>query len=289
MKKIILSILVVVLTTSVFLYDNYQQEQRNIIKQKQEIDYLVKLLEKLYIAAKVECSSYTECFIENGVFKYFKFSNIYIKNRVAFYNFLQLLEKDFKDLKYSFIEKNNLEYYFDKNKYYFDDTSLFNMSSEFEFNVDNLKFNDNVKDDLAFLSWYLNKTAYKSVLDMLNDISIDFRVKYSVVNNAIDYSKIATNLQINLSNTSKISFKIRNKKIEFKIENFDLIKIIFIEFKEIIKPFLKNNENIIFFESLFTHYDEIINPKIKSVTFLIDNIYNTKNVLFSSTYKLESN
>ncbi|MBT0881334.1 hypothetical protein, partial [Campylobacter sp. 2018MI27] len=162
-------------------------------------------------------------------------------------------------------------------------------SSEFEFNVDNLKFNDNVKDDLAFLSWYLNKTAYKSILDMLNDISIDFRVKYSVVNNAIDYSKIATNLQINLSNTSKISFKIRNKKIEFKIENFDLIKIIFIEFKEIIKPFLKNNENIIFFESLFTHYDEIINPKIKSVTFLIDNIYNTKNVLFSSTYKLESN
>lgn len=290
MTKVLAYILVIIVVTSVFLYKNNQKEQIEILKQKQEEELLVKSLERFYLAGKVECYNHSECNIDNGVSKYFQFSNLYLRNRQDLITFFKLLDKDSKDYRAEFIKKNNFEYYLSDGSFFNNPiNNIDNSHKEFEIGIKKLRFKNNILDDFAFLTWYVDISSYQTIIDTFKNINVSLKTKYEIKNSHLSFDKLDLELKLTLVDESKIKLMIKNKKIELKIENYDSLKIIFVEFKEIIKKFLENNKDIIFFSDLLTHYDDIVNPKVKSISLSTNNLFDTKNILFVSTYKLESN
>lgn len=290
MTKVLTYILVIIVVTSVFLYKNNQKEQIEILKQKQEEELLVKSLERFYLAGKVECYNHSECNIDNGVSKYFQFSNLYLRNRQDLITFFKLLDKDSKYYRAEFIKKNNFEYYLSDGSFFNNPiNNIDNSHKEFEIGIKKLRFKNNILDDFAFLTWYVDISSYQTIIDTFKNINISLKTKYEIKNSHLSFDKLDLELKLTLVDESKIKLMIKNKKIELKMENYDSLKIIFIEFKEIIKKFLENNKDIIFFSDLLTHYDDIANPKVKSISLSTNNLFDTKNILFVSTYKLELN
>lgn len=281
--------LVVTIATSVFLYKNLQNEQKIISEQKSETDYLVKLLERFYVAGKVECYNNLECVIENGVTKDYKFDSLYIKNRADFIDFFRTFIDNSKEFRKNFIKKNELEYYFNINDKTTYKSLNVNKSGEFELNLNNFKLDDSINADLAFLTWYVKKSSYKTIIDSFKNISFNLNSKYKITNDKINLSKLLLEFELILLQTTKIELSIKNNSLEFRISDFDSLKLLLIEFKEIIKKFLENNQDIVFFIEILKHYEDIIDSKTKSISLSTNNIFDTKNVLFISSYKLETN
>lgn len=289
MKKNIFIIATVILLAIIFNYNNSNKINIELSKQKQSVERFIKLLEKYYIAGIVDCYNFNECYVENGVSKNFKFSKMYIRNIDNLKVFLYLLERNTKEKQVDFVRKNNLSYYFDTKKTYFNYSFdvLKDKIYEFELEINNLDINDNIKENLAFLSWYVNDSTYNSILSNLENINLSISAKFEVKNNKIVLNNTFVDVKISTSSNLHIIFD--NKSLEIKMSNYDSIKPIFKEFNEFIYLILKNNSGFIFSNEILKNLDAILDNDTTAFKIKANNIFDTKNILFIRTHKLESN
>lgn len=291
MKKILAYIFILLFCLVLVVAYKQKIEKDEILEKYNQVENYIRKLEKLRIGAKVECFDKSNCLISNGVNKYFSFSFLQIKNLESFIDFLAVLEDNSKNYRKDFVIKNRLEYYFNYNTSYLKSRlpNNFNKNSTFDIKLDNFKIDESFKEDFMFLTWYVDKKTYDEVFKILRNINVDIASNYSVVNGKIDLNKLDLYTKITLLENTVIEFIIKDKNIILKCKNYDSLKKVLLEFKEIIKNILSENQNILFVKEIIKHFDIILDDNTKSFILQSKILENNKDVLFIYNNKLQLN
>lgn len=291
MRKIFFFLTFFILSISAFFY----LEQKYIAYKTQiKIDKtktFVNILEELKIAGKAECFYDNQCNVINGANKYFYFDNVSVKNYDDLFIFFSLFSGSVRYLVEDVLYQNKLDnLLFVDGKYFKKDVgNNFNKKGNFSFQITNLKLSDIFKDEFIFLTWYIDKSTYEKILDILDHVDLNIDCQYVVNNGILDLDKLYLKLDLVKHNSYEIKTFIKNKSIEIKFLNYDLLKSIILEFQEMIKTFFENNINFLFAKDILKHLEVITNEQTNTFSIIQKNIKKSEDSIFIFTIKNQIN
>ena len=291
MRKVFFFLTFFILSISAFFYFEQKyiayKTQTKINKTKT----FVNILEELKIAGKVECFYDNKCSIVNGANKYFYFDNVSIKNYDDLFIFFSLFGANIRYLVEDILYQNKLDnLLFVDSKYFKKDIgNNFNKKGNFSFQITNLKLSDIFKDEFIFLTWYIDKSTYEKILDILDNVDLNIDCQYVVNNGILDLDKLHLKLDLVKHKSYEITTFIKNKSIEIKFSNYDLLKSIILEFQEMIKTFFENNINFLFAKDILKHLEVITNEQTNTFSIIQKNIKKSEDSIFIFTIKNQIN
>lgn len=273
MKKIFFYFTCFCLAIGVFIFIEHKQKLELIERKNNEIERLIKVLEKVKIAGIVECDNEYKCSVKNGVSRYFAFSKLDIENFDSLILFLKNID----------IKSANIKQYLNNS---LNDITTKNVeNNNFSININNLDFKDMLDEDFSFLTWYIKQDTYKEILKNMQNININLQVKF---NNKDNINIKDFYLQIDFLDAN-IKILLKNEELQLKIKNYDFLKTFFLEFKNILKKLLEKNNHIPLANEMLEYFDVFTSDDIFSFTLIAKNINKPNDVVLIYKNKLTKN